>query len=150
MTTFNSDQYQQLIPHPTPIPGGYRLGAGTKVQPHDLGGRVRVMYAHWPGRAGLSNYDRVNLFVLPKGARILHFHMVHGAFGDSVQLDIGTMANPQKYYIDYVAVDAESYTVQLFNNEPLEEDTLIILRFGDLGNPHDAATFDINCAYVVD
>lgn len=59
----------------------------------DTNGRVRTSYAKFTSGEVLAQNDRILLFKLPAGARVIRWASRNEAFGASVVLDIGTDDN---------------------------------------------------------
>lgn len=73
-------------------------GTPNGIEPQALNGRVRIAYAtHNTTTTAISNGDTLNLFTLPKGARILALRFDFGAMGASATATIGDSGSATRY-----------------------------------------------------
>ena len=143
MATFNSEQYEAAH--------GQGNVSPRKILPSDLAGRVRSAYAHHGGVSGLASGDFINLFTLPKGARVLQVNMIWDDFGSSVQVDIGYEGDNDRFVDGRdVSASAGSSSDQEFDKGPLDRSRTIRAEFKGSGNPSDTADLDVNVLYVMD
>jgi hypothetical protein len=120
MATVNSDQFANTVAVPQ-----------INLDPRDLKGRLRVAYATWTTSSPAQN-DRVNLFTLPAGARILTGKAAFEAMGAGAKLDVGVLALITKYAntVDVAAAGQADFanTIALLVGDILASDTIIQAR----------------------
>lgn len=120
----------------------------SKLMPNEFGGEVRVAYAKWDSDDGsLDDGDTINLFVLPKGARVLSVGGVFGDFGSSVVLDVGTEDTADAFAADVDVSSAGTYYGTAEDLSELDEDTIVIATLSG-ANPADDADLHVFVTYV--
>lgn len=146
MADFPSDQYAGK---------GSLTQAPDFLVPSELSGEVRIAYADYTTDNVNAQNDRVILFDLPAGARVIAYAVWHGAFGASVTLDIGYGAldaateNAFANALDVAAAGVKFGAVPTGGQLPLATDVTVAAQW-EGGNPSDTANMSIALLYVID
>jgi hypothetical protein len=74
------------------------VGFENPTEPVDLSGEIRLAYAELNTTTQpVNNGDTINLFTLPKGARIVGLQAAYGAMGTGATLTIGDSGSANRY-----------------------------------------------------
>jgi hypothetical protein len=142
MADFNSDQWAQRLS--VAFPG--EIGAA-----QDYNGRVRTAYAKFTGGVStLAQNDRIRLFEIPGGARVVGVKTRHGAFGFSVTLAIGTTASAAKYLAatSIAAAGTINAVPATFTPESGNQPVTLYATLGG-ANPADDQDLEVLVEYVL-
>lgn len=150
MASFNSTEYANT--QATPV-----VFNRTQVE----GGRVRVIRGTYTFAAQASG-DTINLFELPKGARVLYMvAMMTATHGGSATIKIGDAADDDKYraaatltantiiYPIAAALGATDGAAVVGADAPYTADTVIFITIGAASLPGSGRAY-IDCYYVLD
>jgi hypothetical protein len=146
MADFNTTQFAKR---------GSLVRAPEFLVPSEISGELRVAYADYTTDQVLAQNDRIVLFELPKGARVLFYIVWHGAFGASTTLDIGygaldaTTENAFASALDVAAAAVKFGAVPTGGQVPLTADQIVYAQF-EAANPSDTADISIALVYVID
>jgi hypothetical protein len=114
------------------------VGFENPTEPVDLSGEIRLAYAELNTTTQPVNPgDTINLFTLPKGARIVGLQVAHGAMGPGANLTIGDSGSPTRYLASTsVANEGRTDDIALTGlGYILPADTTIVATAGGEGFP---------------
>lgn len=119
----------------------------------DTNGRVRTSYAKFTSGEVLAQNDRILLFKLPAGCRVIQWASRSEAFGASVVMDLGTDATPARIAdnVDIAAAGVDSGFSLSWDILPGQGGSEVSIYATLAGaNPADNADLEVLVTWVLD
>lgn len=142
MATFNSVQYTNATNVPVDL-----------APPIDMGGRKRIAYAKYSTLAGIAAGDILNLFKLPKNARVTSMEMVVPASFVTSSAKIGITGDDDRYgsAVDLSSAGRHQFLLAVadIDYKTVTEGVIVLATFVT-GDPAASKDICVICEYVVD